>query len=208
VGRSPRRRLLRRRRHDLTPRHDGRRRRSRGSADTDVGAGCVRLGRLQFGDIGGELVRALPHRGETVRYRSELIARSGEGRTRARPARRTEPDEANQAAGTIGQSFAWPYRHKTAIPSGGNTAAGRDQKAGEGDQGRLIGEDRATHKQVQYGWVKSGSSGGSLTQPPSENCDSCGGSPRACCISPPQRERLKRQSGRQEQGSRRALREA
>jgi hypothetical protein len=59
-------------------------------------------------------------------------------RTWAQPARRTEPaGPASQAVGTIGQSFAWPYRRRLPYQSGGNTGAGRDQKAGEGDQGPL-----------------------------------------------------------------------
>jgi len=39
-------------------------------------------GCLQLGDIGGELVDALPHHSETARYRYELIGRSASGRGR------------------------------------------------------------------------------------------------------------------------------
>jgi len=117
MGRSPRRWLLLRRwRHDLAPRHGARWRRSGGPADADIGAACVLLRSLQFGDIGGELVQALPHDSETVRDRSELIARSGEGRARlGRRDGRSRRGQPLKPWGQLGKR-AWPYRRGTARP--------------------------------------------------------------------------------------------
>lgn len=153
MGRSPRRWLLLRRwRHDLAPRHDARWRRSGGPADADIGAACVLLRSLQFGDIGGELVQALPHDSETVRDRSELIARSGEGRARlGRRDGRSRRGQPLKPWGQLGKRS--PGRIAVGLPdqSGSNTDPGRDQKAGEGEQGAFDAPGPRGPEQLQFG---------------------------------------------------------
>jgi hypothetical protein len=69
-------------------------------------------------------------------YRSELMARGGERRTGL--SRRNGWSRANQSLwGQLGNRS--PGRIAAGLPdqSGRNTGAGRDQKAGEGEQGPL-----------------------------------------------------------------------